>query len=85
MSKPPQMIIKDPAMLFWALDDDLIILPEGEFIYTIGDGWMRTAYLTKVGDDGEETFIHVRDKDGVALLPRLALIDILLTKQYTVS
>lgn len=85
MSYNLPILWKDPLMLFFSVNGDLILLNEGKFAITVGDDIKRQSYLTKVGDEGGETFTHVRDKDGLALLPRAKLIDILLTKEYTVS
>lgn len=85
MSTQWTIVFKDPLMLFWATTGTMILLEEGKFAITVGDDIKRQSYLTKVGDEGGETFTHVRDKDGLALLPRAKLIDILLTKEYTVS
>ena len=85
MSWNKSVEVKDPILLLWALSGDTISLKEGLFEYTMGNYRTKEVYLTKIGEQGEETFTHVRNKKGSALIPRKEMVEILLMKEYTVS
>ena len=77
--------VPDPLLLLWAIDGDTIDLDEGTFVYKMGNRLTKEVYLTKIDPSGEETFTHVRSRDGKALIHRGDLVDMLLQKEYTVS